>query len=258
VNDPHVQTSLERVAAAMEKHSRAVVGFSGGKESLVLKHLLQPWADRLEYVWVNTGAMLPHMREFILGHGVTEVMSDQGERFRRVGLPSRIVPIFNTPLGVMTQSTPERLMLTDWVNCCAALRTQPLINAARIRGLTLYVHGQRLADGVLLTTPGDLESLDALREWSEAQVYEYIQRNEVALPPQYLAGYRDSGECWNCTSELDVNRFRYLAAEYPQLWARLKPSLQQVYGAVFGEWSKHKASLDLAFQADPSERVETQ
>jgi 3'-phosphoadenosine 5'-phosphosulfate sulfotransferase (PAPS reductase)/FAD synthetase len=254
----YVEASLARVARAMEKHSRAVVGFSGGKESLVLKHLLQPWADRLEYVWVNTGAMLPHMREFILGHGVTEVMSDQADRFRRVGLPSRIVPIFNTPLGVMTQRSPERLMLTDWVNCCAALRTQPLIDAARARGLTLYVHGQRLADGVLLTTPGDLKSLDVLREWSEAQVYEYIERNEIALPPQYALGFRDSGECWNCTAELDASRVRYLESEYPELWGRLKPALRQVYGAVAGEWNKHKDTFDAVFRDDALEAVESQ
>lgn len=81
--------------------------------------------------------MLPQMREFILWRAAIEIHSNQAERFRRVGLPSRVVPIYNTPLGVMTQNTPPRLMLTDWLNCCASLRTLPLIEHARGRGVTL-------------------------------------------------------------------------------------------------------------------------
>jgi 3'-phosphoadenosine 5'-phosphosulfate sulfotransferase (PAPS reductase)/FAD synthetase len=250
MND-HERQARAAVSEALERHDRATVWFSGGKESLVLKHLLQPWSDRLEYVWVNTGAMLPHMREYVLRHGVTEVQSDQAERFRRVGLPSRIVPIFNTPLGVMAQNSPGRPMFTDWLNCCAALRSLPLIEHARSRGATLYVHGQRAEDGCTLSTaPDGLEALDPLRTWTEPQVYEYLERHGIELPPQYGLGYRDSGECWNCTAELGVDRLQYLAAVYPDLWRQLKPVLWAVYGAVTTEWNKHREGLDMVFAED--------
>jgi 3'-phosphoadenosine 5'-phosphosulfate sulfotransferase (PAPS reductase)/FAD synthetase len=247
----HEQQALATVSEAMARHPHGIVGFSGGKESLVLRHLLQPWFDRLEFVWVNTGAMFPHMRDFILQHGATEVHSNQAERFSRVGLPSRIVPIHNTPLGMLAQNSPPRLMLTDWLNCCSSLRARPLIERAWARGATLYMHGQRAEDGCTLSQlPEGLEGLGPLHGWSEAQVYEYLDRNSIELPAQYGAGYRDSGECWNCTAELGVDRLQYLAAVYPDLWRQLKPVLWAVYGEVTTEWNKHREGLDMVFAED--------
>jgi sulfate adenylyltransferase subunit 2 len=46
------------VFAAFEK---PIVLFSGGKDSIVLAHLLEPLKDYFYLVWVNTGAALPHM-----------------------------------------------------------------------------------------------------------------------------------------------------------------------------------------------------
>ena len=44
------------IGNTIERHGKAAVMFSGGKESVVLAHLLEPFKDRIELILVNTGA----------------------------------------------------------------------------------------------------------------------------------------------------------------------------------------------------------
>ena len=243
MSEPHVEQSLEAISQAMDAAPRGVVAYSGGKESVVLKHVLKPWADRLEFVWVNTGAMLPHMRDFILEQGVTEVQSDQAQRFKAAGLPSRVVPIFNTPLGSLMEAAPQdRLLVSDWVTCCLSLRSQPIELYMREHGIGLEIHGQRAEDGVAAQYP---RRILPLWNWTEQQVYSYVREHRLELPQQYSMGYPDSGECWNCTAQVSELRFTYLAAHHPEQWQQLRPSLLAVYGALDAEHERTRAALDV-------------
>ena len=51
-------TNHNEVTAVFAKHRRVLVSFSGGEDSLVLAHMLDPYKDRFDLVWANTGAML--------------------------------------------------------------------------------------------------------------------------------------------------------------------------------------------------------
>ena len=63
------------------RHDRAVLAFSGGKDSLVCLDLCRDYRDKLTLVWVNTGAMFPHMVDFVRkaaeGFNFVELTSDQ-------------------------------------------------------------------------------------------------------------------------------------------------------------------------------------
>ena len=221
----------------LSRHQRAVLLFSGGKESVMLAHMLEVHRDKIELVWVNTGAMLPHMEEFIRSYGerwsLVELHSDQPARLRTVGLPSRIVPIYNTPLGTTMEREPKgRAMITDWVSCCAALRGHPVFEYMRANDRTLLYHGQRRGDNTFGNTsfPG-AEVIAPLWDYSTEQVMRYVRHHGLPLPKQYPA-VLDSLECWNCTAELGADRVAWLKENYPERIPELRAMVGTVSEAV--------------------------
>lgn len=246
-----IEAARRDLAIALGRNGRAAVGFSGGKESVVLAHLLEPYRDRVTLVWVNTGAMLPHMADFVRSYGdrfdLAEIRSDQGARWASVGVPSRIVPIFNTQLGHMAEVGTPRILLTDWITCCAALRSAPLLEYMAAHGMVLFIHGQKQADNVrpFLNWPPSLGRLDLLWDWSDDDVWRYIEANRLALPMQYQEGYPDSFECWNCPAEVKEGRVEFLARLYPDKAEQLGQIIAEVYGTVTAEMAK----LDPIFRA---------
>jgi 3'-phosphoadenosine 5'-phosphosulfate sulfotransferase (PAPS reductase)/FAD synthetase len=228
-----------QVEDGLGRHGRAICGFSGGKESLVLWHALRPLRDRVTFAWVNTGAMLPHMRPFVLKHdGVIELHGNLPLRFKTAGLPAMMVPIRNTDMGALAEREPKgRIRINDWFTCCVTVRCQPLIDHARAHGIPLLIHGQRHQDNVtpFSNMPGGLEEIGPLWDWTEAEVYAYIEANGIELPHQYANGNRGSFECWACTALIDPDRVRYLSKHYPELWAMLRPNVLAVAEAIYHE-----------------------
>ena len=58
-------TNTPDLTKLFNRHQKAVLAFSGGKDSLVCLHLCRDYRDKIDVCWVNTGAMLPHMAAFI-------------------------------------------------------------------------------------------------------------------------------------------------------------------------------------------------
>ena len=84
----------EVISQCFNDHENIVLGFSGGKESLVLLDMVRPYQDRIKIYWVNTGGMLPHMEEFIKtsanGFNLVELSSNQESFFKSYGIPVEI------------------------------------------------------------------------------------------------------------------------------------------------------------------------
>lgn len=244
-------------AEMLDRHGAAVLAFSGGAESCVLAHALRDFADRIDLVWVNVNAF-PHMRAFVeglaarYGFRLVELTANQAERFSTVGIPARIVPVVFTPLGKLWEREPEnRLLLSDWYSCCAALRRDPLDAYVKERGATLVINGQRLGDNTKFAQDRTADGVDSwfpLARWTRDDVLRYVADHGVPLPEQYDDGFPDSGECWNCTAELNPDRFRWMQRRYPDLWARLKPDVLKVQGALLAELDRWSPGLCVAME----------
>ncbi len=133
------------------RHKKAVLSFSGGKDSLACLHLCRDYRDKLDVCWVNTGAMFPHMREFVYkaaeDFNLVELKSDQGAWIRQQGFPSDMMPVVNSMWRHASAPDPPQTLLQPWTACCAKLRFQPLLEYLGRSSATLFIHGQRHSDG---------------------------------------------------------------------------------------------------------------
>ena len=227
------------------RHERAVLAFSGGKDSLACLHLCRDYRDKLTLVWVNTGAMFPHMREFIYkaveGFNFVELKSDQARWIEQQGLPSDMVPVANSAWRDPAAPDPPTL-LQPWTTCCAKLRFQPGLDYLARSGATLLIHGQRRSDGggfAVDSQPGSaVEICKLIWEWSDDDILGYIGQHHITLPEQYAMGVMDSFDCWNCTARGDDStslkeaKFAYTAKRYPDLFEELKSRMGRLFLAT--------------------------
>ena len=239
-------TAALDLASLFARHKKAVLAFSGGKDSLVCLHLCREFRDQLDVCWVNTGAMFPHMAEFIRkavkGFNFVELKSDQGAWIKQLGLPVDLVPVSNSIWRVAPNSdnpNPPKTMLQPWTSCCAKVRFAPLLEYLAQSGATLFIHGQRYSDGggfpVTSGPDAKVEICRPVWDWSSTDVFRYIVNHGIELPEQYNANppARRSLECWSCTALLDeTDRLNYTRAHHPDLWEKLRPRLLAVYQAT--------------------------
>lgn len=227
------------------RHRRAVLGFSGGRDSLVLLDMLRPYHDRVTLLWVNSGFMFPHMVEFVRAFGtdwrLVELAGDLAAQFRQFGLPSTIVPVRHAVGGHPHPLEPK---LTPWIHCCARVRFQPALDWLRDQGVTLFLHGQRREDGNPMPWIGDklvpgVEAHAPLWYWSNADVATYIEAHGITLPSHY-GEVQDSLECFVCTAPLTSSRLAYMQRAYPEYARRVEDAARQIRVAVL-------AAADLEF-----------
>jgi len=168
-------------------------------------------------------------------------------------LPSRIVPIFNTPLGKSAEVEGERLMLTDWVSCCSDLRMRPIMEYIEAEAFPPLIHGQRRSDntrGFQINMPRNLACIGVIWEWTDADVWGYIERNGLRLPMQYPE-LASSFECWNCPASMNPGMYQFLQRHYPERAREYAGILAEVYQTVTREQERIAPMLRAA-QGDSS------
>ncbi len=254
-------TNTPDLTKLFNRHKKAVLSFSGGKDSLACLHLCRPYRDKLTVAWVNTGAAFPHMAAFVRkavkGFNFVELKSDQGAWIKRYGFPSDIVPVANSIWRDRGSPDPPRTLLQPWTACCVKLRFQPLLEYLGRSSATLFLHGQRRSDGGGFTVDSGpdakVEICKLLWEWSDDDILHYIGQHGIELPEQYADGVVDSLDCWNCTARggdstaLNEAKLAYMARRYPDLFEELKLRMGKVYMATKATFDEVKADTNYAW-----------
>ena len=211
------------LAAIFDRYERVFLGFSGGKESVTLAHMLAPWRERVTLLWVNTGHMAPHMVEFVRayrerGWTLEELHSPSLlEHWQTAGTPAEVFPLAN----IHGLAEPR---LQPWLHCCGVIRQEPINVFLRAQdGPACFINGQRRQDisgatvaGLRSQLPPTVEIAMPLTDWSGADVMAYVEKHGLTLPPQYAeGGYPDSLECLPCPAPMNAARMRYLRKHHP-------------------------------------------
>ena len=215
------------------------LAFSGGKDSLACWYL---YKDQNPIVfWANTGKAYPETVDLvnkIKNEAVEfiEVVSDQKGQIAAFGLPSDIVPVDNTFDG-MQLTGKKPVMVQSYLNCCYENKAKPLMEAAKKRGITQMIRGQRLdeshkstarhgsiVDGIMFIQP--------IETWSKEQVFAFL-RTQGELPEHYAIEH-SSLDCYDCTAYLShsADRVAYTKEKHPKLYEEYKISMEKLKSAV--------------------------
>ncbi|GJE29535.1 phosphoadenosine phosphosulfate reductase domain-containing protein [Methylobacterium organophilum] len=239
------------LAGIFERHQRVFLAFSGGKDSLALACLCEPWRDRLALLWVNTGYMLPAMVEFVRGHRDRYTLVELAparpmtEQWREAGTPADIVPIEHLA-GIGWREPP----LQPWTTCCAANRVQPLItHAEQAGGPCALLFGQRRSDGggtlegLQSILPARIEVALPLWAWSTADVLAYVAEQGIQLHPHHDE-CPTSIECTCCPANLSLEKLRLLDRVQPDAAAFIRTTARQSLAHAAGKAAEIAVVLD--------------
>jgi phosphoadenosine phosphosulfate reductase len=240
-------------------HDHAALQFSGGKDSLALLHLARPWLDRITVFFGDTGAVYPHVIEFVhktcddLGAKLVVVKTDMFAYTERFGLPSDIVPVDVSPeMHTRTFGHKPKQMLQSSLTCCSNLIWIPMFNAIRDSGIKLVLRGTKKCDPHVTVPPGTIdeegrEYSSPLWEWSDQDVMDYLA--DKPMPDQYPQ-IQDSMDCWACTGHMSGKyaraKLEYAKQKYPELWPVMKERIQRVQEVVREETDRVNAALEVA------------
>lgn len=217
--------------------------FSGGRDSLVLMHLLREQLDQTWVVWVDTGAATEFVQEFMEDVKATvphffHATSNQPGNIQEYGYPTDILPVwygvegrFSSRLGSPKLQTP--------MQCCGANIWLPMYSAIRDLEVSTVYFGQRgdddlidprwdrVVDGVAYKYP--------LKDWNQKMVQEYLIHHKIPIPAYYEQGELDSRDCWSCTAYLNKkkNFIRNLPPEQREV---VLNRLKTIADTISGEW----------------------
>ena len=228
----------------LSNHKNVAFQFSGGKDSLALVHVLRPHWDRLTLYHVDTGDLLPEVREIVDGveamvPSFVRIETQAADWNERFGLPSDLVPSSCTPLGVKIGMSDRRLV--DRFECCAFNIMVPMHNAALKDGCTLVIRGTKRADMKRLPAEDGPTGLGydlwlPLLDWSDADVFAYLREVGAPICRVYENGVQ-SPECATCPAWWSEGRAAYLAKHHPDLSETYRAKLEVVAAEVAPLWA---------------------
>jgi phosphoadenosine phosphosulfate reductase len=246
--------------APLDRHGRGALHFSGGKDSLALVYLLRPDWHRLTLYHVDTGDLLPEVREIV------DLVAAMVPEFRRietdakawtasVGLPSDLVPTTSTPLGLAIGASRQRIV--DRFECCAANIMAPMHDRMIEDDVPLVIRGTKRADLARLpheggNTGAGYELWLPLLDWSHDDVFAYLRTVGAPICRIYEHKGRpersrrvNAPECATCPAWWSEGRAEYLKEHHPDLFATYRAKLAAVAAEVSPHWAALMAETAL-------------
>lgn len=210
----------------IKKHAangRVALQLSGGKDSLACLYLMKPHWPLLTVYWLNTGAAFPEtiaLMERIkkLVPNFVEIAGCQPQVIERFGIPSDIVPVSGTEMGVMAAG--GGVLIQDAYSCCARSLMLPMHQKMIEDGVTLIIRGQKNNDKLKgPARSGDvlegMELLYPIEEWTDEEVFDYLGVQGRELPAFYKE-LKSSPDCVTCSAYWEEGRAGYLKRFHPE------------------------------------------
>jgi phosphoadenosine phosphosulfate reductase len=222
------------------RHERIALQLSGGKDSLACLYLMKPHWDRLTVYWCNTGdpfpetvAQMERIRSEV-PHFV-EIAGRQPETIAAHGIPTDILPVSATPMGI-AGSGGGGVPMQDRYSCCLRSFMLPMHERMVADGITLIVRGQKNADrlkGPLRSgqVDGGIEYLFPIEDWTDRQVMDFLREQKVAVPRFYEV-LGTAPDCMTCSAWWEERFSRYLKRYHHEQYVVVQRRMDTIREAV--------------------------
>ena len=232
----------------IEGHSRVALQFSGGKDSLAVAHLLRPHWGRVTFYHVDTGDLLPEVRDIVddieaMVPSFVRIETSSAAFIKQYGLPSDLVPCTGTPAGV---AIGGRSIISRY-DCCASNLMAPMHARMVADEITLVIRGTKTADLARLPAVSGDTSMGyelwlPIQEWSHEQVFAYLR--EVGAPIcRVYENAVNAPECATCPAWWSEGRGAYLKKYHPDLSAIYAEKLSAVAREIVPLWENLKVEM---------------
>lgn len=223
----------------IERHKRIALQFSGGKDSLALLYLMRPFWDRLTVYWTDTGDAFPETRELVERieaevPNFVRIEGRQPETIDLFGIPSDLVPVGSTPIGVIANR--GGVLIQDRYSCCMRSLMLPMHERMVQDGITLVIRGQKEADRLRAPVrSGDVENgieyLFPLQDWSDDDVMAFLRKEGIEVP-RFYETLRASPDCMTCSAYWEEGRAAYLKEHHPAAYREYQRRLNTISDAT--------------------------
>lgn len=192
-------------------------------------------------IWVNTGKAYPETLSVIESvrsqtTRFIELKTDQQAQNERCGIPSEIVPIDSTVLG-MIFTGEKSIRVQSYLDCCFENISGPLHNAAKYLSVDVLIRGQRNDEGHK-STARDGSIVDGItysqpiEQWSKDDVMRFLRRNMEV--PEHFSLDHSSMDCYDCTAFLghSKDRSEWTRVHHPELHSKYMERMRLLKEAV--------------------------
>jgi len=225
--------------AAFARLGKMALAFSGGKDSLACWYLAREFDPFV--IWVSAGKDYPETRTVIeriraQTDKFIEINTNQAAQNARCGLPSEVVPVDHTDLGmVVTGHKP--VMVQSYLQCCWENLNLPLVQAIKTLGIEYLIRGQRIDEDHKSparngTAQDGITFIQPIETWSRDDVMEFLtERGDV---PEHFVLDHSSMDCYDCTAFLahSADRMNWSRTRHPELHRQHMIRLQQLRDAL--------------------------
>jgi 3'-phosphoadenosine 5'-phosphosulfate sulfotransferase (PAPS reductase)/FAD synthetase len=241
---------------------------SFGKDSSVVLNAIKPWLHKVMVVFIDCGGVFPDIVEWADREGAKMPkyfhLNATGDIWQDIRSKGWSTDIELANLGrhsdmLATTEVAGRHKTRPWTQCVMERFWMPSFVFTHMYKPDLYISGEKRLDRPYATdwetrTNGIEKSLRPIFEWSDEDVWEYLDINGIQLAPTYQDRQADRRDCYLCFGHgLTVNRIRFLKERYPELYhkvfyeegmAELVPVMVDELQKTLGTWKDIKALLE--------------
>jgi 3'-phosphoadenosine 5'-phosphosulfate sulfotransferase (PAPS reductase)/FAD synthetase len=223
----------------LDRHKKIALSFSGGKDSLTVVWLLRDRLEDLTIYHLDTGDLLPEMRESVawverIAPHFVRVETKVNDWIVQNGMPTDLLPYTVHPVAEAMGEKHTRLV--PRYDCCYSNLMMPLFARVCADGNTLMIRGTKrvdmpklpVADGEVMN---GVEFHYPLQDWTNEQVMAYLRDNGVPIPRVYEHAV-NSPECARCSAWWNEGRAAYLKRHHPEIYRDYRARMEVVAAAI--------------------------